>query len=48
MGKENVQTGFIIIPNILDEKLVVTWNVTENCHRLFAVLQLNSGRNARK
>jgi len=42
------QTGIIIIPNVLDEILVVTWNITENCHRLFAVLQLNSGRNTGK
>lgn len=37
--------GFIIIPNVSDEKIVVTWNDTESCQRLFAVLQ-QSGRNA--
>lgn len=34
-----------MIPDVSDEKIVVTWNDTESCQRLFAVLQ-QSGRNA--
>lgn len=42
------QSCFITIPNVLDEKLVAPWNVTDSCYRQLAMLQLNSGSDAGK